>query len=166
MGGKKGKDLTPTQKALSDVAHVVDHTVREKAMHQGLHHAGKIASNVGKTVAQVAPKAVPAMVKAAPTIARVGIPALVKVGTPLLGGVPGAIASLADGRGYGADFLETDDAKKSGGGTMAGLHERAAMYRSSPKAMMTKKMVTVKSPAYSGQSSMGKALMASAKKKV
>lgn len=166
MGGKKGKYQTPREKTLSDLAHVVDHTVREKAMHQGVHHAGQIASNVGKTVAQVAPKAVPTMVKAAPTIARVAIPALAKVATPLLGGVPGTIAALADGRGFGADFLETGDAQKSGGGTMAGLHERAAMYRSTPKAMMTKKMVTVKSPAYSGQSSMGKALMASAKKKV
>lgn len=163
-GGKKGQYKTPTQKTLSEAAHVVDHTVREKAMHQGLHHAPKIASNVGKTVAQMAPKAIPAMVKAAPTIARVGLPALAKVATPLLGGVPGALMALADGRGFGADFLESDDARKSGGGTMAGLNERAAMGR--PKYNMTKTVATVKRPAYSGQSTMGKAVMASAKKKV
>ena len=163
MGGKKGKYQTPTQKAVSEALHVVDHTVREKAMHQGVHHASKIASNVGKTVAQMAPKAIPAMVKAAPTIARVGLPALAKVATPLLGGVPGALMALADGRGFGADFLESDDARKSGGGTMAGLNERAAMR---PKYNMTKPVATVKRPAYSGQSTMGKAVMASAKKKV
>lgn len=163
-GGKKGTYQTPTQKALSDAAHVVDHTVKDKAMHQGIHHASKIASNVGKTVAQMAPQAIPAMVKAAPTIARVGIPLATKVAGPLLSGTVGALASLADGRGYGADFLETGDAKKTGGGTMAALNERAAMGR--PKYNMTQKTVTVKSPAYSGQSKMGKAVMASAKKKV
>ena len=44
------------------------------------------------------------------------------------------------------------------------VKKRASMGR--PKYNMTKKMVTVKSPAYSGQSTMGKAVMASAKKKV
>jgi hypothetical protein len=43
--------------------------------------------------------------------------------------------------------------------------KRAAMGRK-PMLNMTKKMVTVKTPTYPGQSTMGKALMASAKKKV
>lgn len=161
-GGKK--DLPPGKQAASDAAHVLDHTVREKALHQGVHHAGKIASNVGKTIAQVAPKAVPAMVKAAPSIAQVAVPTLAKVVTPLLGGVPGAVVSAFSGntgRGFNemqktrADMLTPEKSTK-----------RAMAYRNTPKLMMNKKMVAVKSPAYSGQSTMGKAMMASAKKKV
>ena len=166
-GGKKGKYQTPTQKTLNDVGHVIDHTVQEKAAHAGLHNSSKIASNVGQTVAKVAPKAIPTMVKAAPTIARVGLPALAKVATPLLGGVPGALIALSDGRGYGANYLESGDAKKTGGGNMAELNARAMQGRTKPMThKITKTMVTVKNPAYSGQSTMGKALMASAKKKV
>jgi hypothetical protein len=164
MGGTKGKYQTPAQKAVSDVAHVADHTVREKAMHVGVHNASKIASNVGKTVAKVAPNVIPSMVKAAPAIARVGIPLATKIAGPLLGGTAGTISAMLDGRGYGADFMEVGDARKTGGGTMAGLNKRAAMGR--PKYNITKKMATVKSPAYPGQSTMGKAVMASAKKKV
>ena len=167
MGGKKGVYQTPAKKAVSDVAHVADHTVREKAMHVGVHNASKIASNVGKTVAKVAPNVIPSMVKAAPAIARVGIPLATKIAGPLLGGTAGTIGAMLDGRGYGADFMEVGDARKTGGGTMAGINARASQFRSKPMAnQMTNKMVTVKTPAYPGQSTMGKALMASAKKKV
>jgi len=164
MGGKKGEYQTPRQKTLSEVGHVIDHTVKDKALHLGVHNISNIARNVGKTVARMAPKAIPAMVKAAPTIARVGMPLVTKIAAPLLSAPVSALAELALEKGYGADFLSTGEAQKTGGGTMAGLDERARMYR--PKHNMTKTIATVKRPAYSGQSAMGKAVMASVKKKV
>jgi hypothetical protein len=139
-GGKK--DLSPTQQALSDAKHVVEHTVGEKAVHGVAHSLSKAAPLAAKAIGGVASKVLPAVA----------------------GGVPGAVVSAFSGnsgRGFNemqktrADMVTPENASK-----------RASMYRSTPKLMMSKKMVTVKSPAYSGQSTMGKAMMASAKKKV
>jgi hypothetical protein len=141
MGSGK-KDLTPSQQVLSDAKHVVEHTVGEKVAHGAAH----------------------ALSKAAPVAAKAVGGAIGKVLPTVAGGVPGGIVAAFSGntgRGFNEmqrnqnDMLSTDTATK-----------RALMYRNTPKLNMTKKMVAVKSPAYSGQSTMGKALMASAKKKV
>lgn len=141
MGSGK-KDLKPGHQAVADAKHVVEHAAVEKGVHGVAHaisKAGPVAAKlVGSTVGKVLP------------IVGGGVP----------GGVVAAFSGNA-GRGFNEmqqnrnDMLSTDAASK-----------RAMMYRNTPKLSMTKKMVTVKNPAYSGQSTMGKALMASAKKKV
>ncbi len=141
MGSGK-KDLKPGHQAMADAKHVVEHTVGEKVAHGAAHALSKAAPVAAKAVGGAVGKILPAVA----------------------GGVPGGIVAAFSGntgRGFNEmqqnrnDMLSTDTATK-----------RALMYRNTPKLNMTKKMVAVKSPAYSGQSTMGKALMASAKKKV
>ena len=141
MGSGK-KDLKPGHQAMADAKHVVEHAAAEKGIHGVAHaisKAGPVAAKVmGSTVGKVLP--------------IVG------------GGVPGAITAAFGGnagRGFNemsksrADMLSPEQ-----------LIQSSQRNRTTPKLSMTKKMVAVKSPAYSGQSTMGKALMASAKKKV
>ena len=137
-GGKK--DLSPTQQAMSDAGHVIDHTVKEKAVHGVAHALTKAAPLAAKAIGG--------------TVARV-LPAVA-------GGIPGGVVAAFSGNA-GRGFNEMS---KNRNDTMSldAQKKRAAMGR--PKYNMTNKMVTVKSPAYSGQSTMGKAVMASAKKKV
>ena len=143
-GGKK--DLSPAQQAMSDAGHVIDHTVKEKAVHGVAHALTKAAPLAAKAIGGVASKVLPAVA----------------------GGVPGALVAAFSGntgRGFHQqnkpgyiDGMPPEDFAKL---------QKAQRARTAPaKNLMTKKMVTVKSPAYSGQSTMGKAVMASAKKKV
>lgn len=138
MGGKK--DLSPAQQAMSDAKHVVEHTVGEKAVHGVAHSLSKAAPFAAKAIGGVASKVLPAVA----------------------GGVPGGVVAAFSGNA-GRGFNEMSQNRND---TMSldAQKKRAAMGR--PKYKMTNKMVTVKSPAYSGQSTMGKAVMASAKKKV
>jgi len=137
-GGKK--DISPAQQAMSDAKHVVEHTIGEKIAHGAAHALTKAAPFAAKAIGGTVAKVLPAVA----------------------GGIPGGVVAAFSGnagRGFNEmsqnrnDTMSLDDQKK-----------RAAMGR--PKYNMTQKMVTVKSPAYSGQSTMGKAVMASAKKKV
>lgn len=143
-GGKK--DLSPAQQAVSDAKHVVEHTIGEKAVHGAVHALTKAAPLAAKAIGG--------------TVARV-LPAVA-------GGVPGAIAAAFSGnagRGFHAqnkpgyiDGIPPEEFAK--------MQQAQRARTASPKNLMTKKTVTVKNPAYPGQSTMGKALMASAKKKV
>lgn len=137
-GGKK--DLSPAQQAMSDAKHVVEHTVGEKAVHGVAHSLSKAAPLAAKAIGGVASKVLPVVA----------------------GGIPGGVVAAFSGNA-GRGFNEMS---KNRNDTMSldAQKKRAAMGR--PKYNMTNKMVTVKSPAYSGQSTMGKAVMASAKKKV
>ena len=137
-GGKK--DLSPAQQAMSDAKHVVEHTVGEKAVHGVAHSLSKAAPLAAKAIGGTVAKVLPAVA----------------------GGIPGGVVAAFSGNA-GRGFNEMS---KNRNDTMSldAQKKRAAMGR--PKYNMTNKMVTVKSPAYSGQSTMGKAVMASAKKKV
>lgn len=137
-GGKK--DISPAQQAMSDAKHVVEHTVGEKAVHGVAHSLSKAAPLAAKAIGGTVAKVLPAVA----------------------GGIPGGVVAAFSGNA-GRGFNEMS---KNRNDTMSldAQKKRAAMGR--PKYNMTNKMVTVKSPAYSGQSTMGKAVMASAKKKV
>jgi hypothetical protein len=137
-GGKK--DLSPAQQAMSDAKHVVEHTVGEKAVHGVAHSLSKAAPLAAKAIGGVASKVLPAVA----------------------GGIPGGVVAAFSGNA-GRGFNEMSN-NRNDMMSLDAVKKRAAMGR--PKYNMTKKMVTVKSPAYSGQSTMGKAVMASAKKKV
>jgi hypothetical protein len=140
--GSGKKDLKPGHQAIADTGHVVEHAVAEKGIHGVAHaisKAGPVAAKlVGSTVGKVLP--------------IVG------------GGVSGAITAAFSGNtGRGFNEMQKNRPDML---TPEALIRSSQMNRTIPKLSMTKKMVTVKSPAYSGQSTMGKALMASAKKKV
>jgi hypothetical protein len=141
MGSGK-KDLKPGHQAMADAKHVVEHAAAEKGIHGVAHaisKAGPVAAKlVGSTVGKVLP--------------IVG------------GGVPGAITAAFSGNA-GRGFNEMSKSRPDML-TPEQLIQSSQRNRTTPKLSMTKKMVAVKSPAYSGQSTMGKALMASAKKKV
>ena len=169
-GGKKGKYKTRTEQTMGDVSHTRDHILVEKGIHRVLHDAPKIARSVGRTIAKAAPKALPAIAKAAPSVLN-AIPTIAKAAAPLLGGVPGAITAAFSGNaGVGGDYLaenpyimtgETKEEYMAKKEMTAFLKDKAAnpgrsqMYQ----AQLPKQK-------YSGQSAMGKAVMASAKKKV
>lgn len=137
MGSGK-KDLTPSQQALSDAKHVVEHAAVEKGIHGVAHAISKAGPAAAKLVGSTVSKVLPI------------------VG----GGIPGAISAVmgdgTQGAAYQRKYAKTDGVPPE-------------IFMKAPKRnMITSKMVstTVKNPAYSGQSTMGKALMASAKKKV
>jgi hypothetical protein len=145
MGSGK-KDLKPGHQAISDAKHVVEHAAAEKGIHGVAHAISKAGPVAAKLVSSTVGKVLPI------------------VG----GGVPGAITAAFSGnagRGFHAqnkpgyiDGIPPEEFAKM---------QQAQRARTAPaKNLITNKMVTVKSPAYSGQSTMGKALMASAKKKV
>ncbi len=138
-GGKK--DLSPARQAMSDAKHVVEHTVGEKAVHGAAHALTKAAPLAAKAIGGTVAKVLPAVA----------------------GGVPGGVVAAFSGN-TGRGFHEMSKNKNDMMSSDVQM-KRAAMGRK-PMLNMTKKMVTVKTPTYPGQSVMGKALMASAKKKV
>ena len=170
MGGKKGKYQTRTEQTMGDVKHTQDHILVEKGMHRVLHDAPKIARSVGKTIANVAPKALPAIAKAAPSVLS-AIPTIAKAAAPLLGGVPGAITAAFSGNaGVGGDYLAANPYITSGETKEQYMakKERTAFLKDKTANPGRSQMYQAQLPKqnYSGQSAMGKALMASAKKKV
>jgi hypothetical protein len=139
-GGKK--DLSPAQQVMSDAKHVVEHTVAEKAVHGAAHALTKAAPLAAKAIGGTVAKLLPAVA----------------------GGIPGAVTAAFSGDA-GRGFHEKSKNKNDMTSSDVQM-KRSAMYRKPMANLMTKKMITVKTPTYPGQSTMGKALMASAKKKV
>jgi hypothetical protein len=139
MGSGK-KDLTPSQQALSDVKHVTEHAAVEKGIHGVAHAISKAGPAAAKLVGSTVGKVLPI------------------VG----GGIPAAISAVM---GDGTRGSNEQAAMYKDPAMQKALQDRARQGRM--KNMITTKMAstTVKNPAYSGQSTMGKALMASAKKR-
>ena len=182
MGGETKKAVlkssnVPTQpkKTTSDVVPPIIDDVRgvmkgavDTKIQQGIASAVKTGADFGRKLINSVPSVEAAMAKNALGVLSKGASVASKVIPVVGGGVPSAISAVMGDGTQGASQL-----RKKGyvDGTSpeqwAQLQKEQRMRTSPMKNMLTTKMVstTVKNPAYSGQSTMGKALMASAKKR-
>lgn len=173
MGGETKKAVlkssnVPTQpkKTTSDVVPPIIDDVRgvmkgavDTKVQQGIASAVKTGADFGRKLISSVPSVEAAMAKNALGVLSKGASVASKVIPVVGGGIPSAISAVmgdgTQGAAYQRKYAKTDGVPPE-------------IFMKAPKRnMITTKMVstTVKNPAYSGQSTMGKALMASAKKR-
>ncbi len=176
MGGETKKAVlkssnVPTQpkKTTSDVVPPIIDDVRgvmkgavDTKVQQGIASAVKTGADFGRKLISSVPSVEAAMAKNALGVLSKGASVASKVIPVVGGGIPSAISAVM---GDGTRGSEEQAAMYKGPAMQKALQDRARQGRM--KNMITTKMAstTVKNPAYSGQSTMGKALMASAKKR-